>query len=446
MTEKHLYDSNIKCFLIYLKNTMNQKTKNNQLLKIVYRQFYYLWRKISGILFVYYLRQTKFKTASRKDLLANQQKYKIYKFGSEETVIFGDFYTPKPICPRIAKKIYRMKEKIIEPFVLELEPAEIIGNYPVAFDRGRNLILETTLPRFSDIETHIAKNVSLKTILASQLGKQDEQKPIEVACILTNPWSNNFWHWTVDTLTQLEGVEYYQQQTGIKPKLIVESNLRAWQRDSLEILGYKGNDLIYWQDFRRTVNKLVVPSFRRSYESNIGQEGIFNCGVRQIHGEISVNACQWLKQKMLSNIDFLESDYASFSPQVFISRRKALGRRISNENEVLKSLKPLGFAEYILEEMSYLEQVKLFALAKVIIAPHGAGLTNFIFAENPIVLELFGAYVGREFANLARGMGFKYGCLACPPPLGEVRQKDGDMLVDVKQMQNLLDMMQNNKQ
>ena len=304
--------------------------------------------------------------------------------------------------------------------------------YPVAFDCDRNLILETTLPRFTVIEAHVAQNVSIKTIIAAQFNKKSRQPNIDTACIFTNPWSNNFWHWTVDTLTQLEGIEYYQQQTGIKPKLIVESNLRSWQQDSLKLLGYEQTDLILWRDFRRTINKLIVPSFRRSYE--------------EIHGEISVSACQWLRQKMLSNISQAECDHISFSPKVFISRRKALGRRITNENEVLEALEPLGFATYILEEMSYIEQVKLFAQAKVIIAPHGAGLTNLIFADNPIIVELFGAYVGREFANLARAMGFKYGCLGCLPPRGEVRQKDGDMVVNVNQLQNLLATMQDNKQ
>ena len=405
-------------------NRLRANFKKNQILRIAYREFYHALRKISVLLFVFYLKQTKFKTITRKDLVIETQKYNLQEFSSEEIVNFGDFYTPKPIPERIANKIYSMKEKIVKPFVCEVEEAEIIGNYPVAFDRDHNLILETTLPRFNSIEVHVAQNVSIKTIIVSQFSKKNRRKPIDTACILTNPWSNNFWHWTVDTLTQLEGVEYYQQKTGIKPKVIVESNLRSWQRDSLKLLGYQEEDLIIWQDFRRTVNKLIVPSFRRSYE--------------EIHGEISVSACQWLRQKILSNLSKIESDRVSFSPKVFISRRKALGRRITNENEVIEALQPLGFKIYILEEMSYVEQVKLFAQAKVIVAPHGAGLTNLIFADNPIILELFGAYVGREFANLARGMGFKYGCLGCLSPRGEVRQKDGDMVVNVNELLNLL--------
>lgn len=402
--------------------------KKNQSLRIAYREFYHIWRKIFASLFIFYLKQTEFKTITRNNLLTASKKYKLQAFSSEEIVNFGNFYSSNPIPRRIANKIYPMQVKIAQPFVCEIEQADIIGNYPVAFDRERNLILETTLPRFTSIEAHIAKNISIKTIIASQFRKNDQQTAIETACILTNPWGNNYWHWTVDILTQLEGVEYYQQQTGIKPKLIVEKNLRSWQRDSLELLGYDKDNLIIWQDCRQTINKLIVPSFRRSYE--------------EIHGEISVAACQWLRQKILNEICRAEDNFSSTSTKVIISRRKALGRRIANENEVIEALEPLGFAIYILEEMSYLEQVKLFAQAQVIVAPHGAGLTNLIFADHPTILELFGAYVGREFANLARGMGFKYGCLGCPPARGEMRQKDGDMVVNVNELIELLKSME----
>jgi capsular polysaccharide biosynthesis protein len=147
-----------------------------------------------------------------------------------------------------------------------------------------------------------------------------------------------------------------------------------------------------------------------------------------------------MRDRILSNLPQLEDDSA-FSSYIFISRRKALGRRIFNEDEVIAALTPLGFSVYLLEEMSYAEQVRLFAQAKIIVAPHGAGLTNLIFANNPIIVELFGAYVGREFANLSRSLGFKYGCLGCASPRGEVRHQDGDMIVDVNQLSKLLEIM-----
>ncbi|MDJ0533050.1 MAG: glycosyltransferase family 61 protein [Xenococcaceae cyanobacterium MO_207.B15] len=396
-------------------------------MRIAYREAYHIWRNIAVFLLAYFPKNDKFKVFTRSHLLINRQNYNLQEFGLEELINFGNFYSFEPIPKRIIEKIYPMQVKVVKPFVCEIEQAEILGKYPVAFDRDRNLILETTLPRFTPVETHIAKNVSITTIIASQFHKKTQQPSIEIACLLVNPWSNNFWHWTIDTLTQLEGIEYYQKQTGLKPKLIVEPNIRPWQRDSLKLLGYNENDWMIWQDFRRTVNKLIVPSFRRSYE--------------ETHGEVSIAACQWLKQKMLSKIASIEGNIASFAPNIFISRRKALGRRIINENEVIEALKPLGFSTYILEDMSYIEQVKLFAQAKIIVAPHGAGLTNLLFADNPIILELFGSYVGNEFANLSRGLGFKYGCLGCRSPRGEVRQKDGDMVVNVTELLDLLEMM-----
>ena len=410
---------------------MNKNTKaffkQYKFLRIIYREVYHFWREAAVILFSSFYREVGFKTVDRTDILQSKEKYKLREFGNKETRQYQDFYTIAPIPQRIKDNVSIFELEVARPFVCEIDRVEIIGNYPVAFDRDRNLILETTLPRFTPVEIHIAKNVSIKTIIAANFSRKNSKPAIKTACILINPWSNNFWHWTIDTLTQLEGIEYYEQQTGIRPKLIVEANLRSWQRDSLKLLGYDENDWIAWQNFRRTVDKLIVPSFRRSYE--------------EIHSEVSIAACQWLRQKILGNIHRIKSDFLSFSPNVFISRRKALGRRIANENEVVEALKPLGFVTHILEEMSYVEQVKLFAQAKVIVAPHGAGLTNLLFAENPIILELFGSYVGNEFANLARGLGFKYGCLGCQPPRGEIRQKDGDMVVDVAKLLDLLAMM-----
>ena len=103
--------------------------KKNRNLRIAYREFYHAWRRISVIFLVFYLKQTKFKTVDRNDLLIEKEKYKLREFGWEEILNFGDFYTPKPIPDRIASKIYAMKEKIVKPFVCEIENAEIIGNY-----------------------------------------------------------------------------------------------------------------------------------------------------------------------------------------------------------------------------------------------------------------------------------------------------------------------------
>ena len=144
---------------------------------------------------------------------------------------------------------------------------------------------------------------------------------------------------------------------------------------------------------------------------------------------------------MLAALPPAARDATPFSPRVFISRRSALARRIANEDEVRRVLAPLGFAAYALEEMSFAEQVRLFAQAELIVAPHGAGLMNLAFAGRPGVVELFGRRIEPPFSELARGFGFRYGYMECPAPRGDLRSWDADLVVDVPALIRLIEQM-----
>ena len=76
--------------------------------------------------------------------------------------------------------------------------------------------------------------------------------------------------------------------------------------------------------------------------------------------------------------------------RIFISRRKALGRQIANENEVIRYLEAYGFVSVCLEEWTVAQQVQLFASVKAVISPHGAGLANLAFCrKGTLVIEIF---------------------------------------------------------
>ena len=64
---------------------------------------------------------------------------------------------------------------------------------------------------------------------------------------------------------------------------------------------------------------------------------------------------------------------------LYISRRNARARHIVNEKAVLQALKPLNVEPLVLENNSFARQVDLFGAARVVIAPHGAGLTNMLW-------------------------------------------------------------------
>lgn len=61
--------------------------------------------------------------------------------------------------------------------------------------------------------------------------------------------------------------------------------------------------------------------------------------------------------------------------------------------------------------MDWVDQVKLFAQAKILVAPHGSGLTNMIFFQKATIFDIFGKKYNHFFYTLAIKLGFEYGCL-----------------------------------
>lgn len=75
----------------------------------------------------------------------------------------------------------------------------------------------------------------------------------------------------------------------------------------------------------------------------------------------------------------------------FISRKqgKKKARRIVNEMELYEPLKKLGFSIYHLEDLTFEQQVRLFATSQIITGGHGAGLAHIIFcAPNTLICEI----------------------------------------------------------
>lgn len=65
--------------------------------------------------------------------------------------------------------------------------------------------------------------------------------------------------------------------------------------------------------------------------------------------------------------------------KVFISRAKAGRRRLLNEDEIWRLLEPEGFERVCMEDLAFDAQVALMGESAVLLAPHGAGLTNMMF-------------------------------------------------------------------
>ena len=102
------------------------------------------------------------------------------------------------------------------------------------------------------------------------------------------------------------------------------------------------------------------------------------------------------------------------SPRRFyIERRSSPNRRLANEDEVIMALERMGFACVRLEAMLLAEQIALFANADIIVAPHGAGLANLVYARAGCgLIELhMDSYVNWCFRRLAAVCQVSYDCV-----------------------------------
>ena len=105
------------------------------------------------------------------------------------------------------------------------------------------------------------------------------------------------------------------------------------------------------------------------------------------------------------------------SRKIYISRARAGSRRILNEDELIEILEKFGYERVFLEDISIRQASQILAEAEAIIAPHGAGLANIVFAPaGAKVLEIFNAHLTPGYWVAANQLNLKYFAFeACAP-------------------------------
>lgn len=102
---------------------------------------------------------------------------------------------------------------------------------------------------------------------------------------------------------------------------------------------------------------------------------------------------------------------------IYVSRLDAAARRMRNEDRLIAALEARGVEIFVSSGKSYAEQVLSFSEARIVIGPHGAGLTNIGFAPaGALVVEIFNhSFVMPHFARMAALLGHRYRCFTQPP-------------------------------
>ncbi len=168
-----------------------------------------------------------------------------------------------------------------------------------------------------------------------------------------------YYHWIFDVLPRLGLIE-----GEFRDALLIQNSV-GYQQESLAMLGC--NDVIPCGRGKHfACEELLLPSLSGT------------CGMP------TPLSCNFLREKFVSEVK------GTPDRLIYISREDSSNRRVSNESELLALLRPMGFEKHVLTGMNFASQVDLFASASVVVAPHGASLTNLVFCNpNTAVLELF---------------------------------------------------------
>ncbi len=106
------------------------------------------------------------------------------------------------------------------------------------------------------------------------------------------------------------------------------------------------------------------------------------------------------RQRLLDRV-VPDSSRSGRTRKIYISRRGARARKVVNEDEVISFLSESGFDCLELDNMSFVEQVRIFSECSTLVSLHGAGLTNMLFMpRGSHVIEIYpGDFDARDYFN-----------------------------------------------
>jgi hypothetical protein len=202
--------------------------------------------------------------------------------------------------------------------------------------------------------------------------------------------AENFWHWMVDCLPKI----YVMTKIILDMKIILlmPESANEFQRETLdcilpknfEVSYIKGDEWLQTEQFlwASLVSGLCMGLLPNEYYEAIRNPIFKKFDLPQIHTK---------------------------TERIYISRKAAGHRRVTNEDAVMKTLKKFGFRIILLEELSFRQQVELFHQADIVVGPHGAGLgTTFFSGEIDILVFYSIPNPPNYFHTLAKGLGQKH--------------------------------------
>ncbi len=205
--------------------------------------------------------------------------------------------------------------------------------------------------------------------------------------ILATAGAGNYFHWMLESLPRLALLERAGMGIQSIDHFVVPRVKLPAMRQTLQLLGVPEGKLILADHLTNVVaDQLLVPSLPGEIGFPTAESAAFLRGALVPHAD---RARRWPRR-------------------VLVVRRAR--RRFMNQDAVLALAQESGLEPVEMEGLHVSEQVALFAGATLIVAPHGAALTNLAFcAPGTPVVEIFApSYVNPCYWALASEAGLRH--------------------------------------
>jgi capsular polysaccharide biosynthesis protein len=263
-----------------------------------------------------------------------------------------------------------------------------------------------------------------------RLKEYREVDGIVAMCAIRQNWGSAYYHWIIEVLPYFLILKARHKIWNEIDYFYLNSLDCDFQKESLRAFGLDSSKVIESKkDPKIKAKKMYVPF--------------------EVYGDMKMPSPEILSK--LKNV-FLNAEQTQVNSKhpknwqrIYISRSQAKHRKLVNEDILITFLKSQNFTIVNLENMSVSEQANIINSSQVIVAPHGAGLTNIVFA-NPgtTVIEIFSPnYINCCYWLVAQAMQLKYwyfvGNVVNKPHQAQVRNEClEDISIDIERFKLFL--------
>lgn len=290
--------------------------------------------------------------------------------------------------------------KCSETYIAELQQIEVIGGTSAIFAQKyclwdaaaynydkRYEFIEKCLDNIYGIHLIVKNN---KVFWEGKLERQNVQEGI----FLVGTAHDNYFHFTMEIASRLFEIDKVSEYRTL-PIFVDQAVLGIPQfLDLLKTINIYNHPIISLESFKRYfIKRLIVFGPSLCVPMN------FNKGVQFLPSDLN------FRKTIIDNFKriVVETDSIVVNRKIYLSRRNSKNQRIANEEEVTELFALYGFETVFPEEMTFIEQVKMFNQSQWVIGASGAAFTNIIYCQKGTKIAIFWPTndLGAIYATLA---------------------------------------------